>query len=88
VILDIYSVHCQEPTKAQAASIGMNLVFIPPVMTDDFETLQVRVWGNEPKLLAVVSAILSVQPQRKGEATSGSGFPAQGMGIREFTCHR
>jgi hypothetical protein len=45
VILDCYSVHRQEATKEYAASIGVNLLFIPPGMTDELQPLDRYVFG-------------------------------------------
>jgi hypothetical protein len=46
MILDSYSVHCQEAMKVHAASIGMNLLFIPPGMTNDFQPLDRFLLGH------------------------------------------
>jgi hypothetical protein len=45
VILDCYSVHRQRGTKDYAASIGIQLLFIPPGMTDEFQPLDRYVFG-------------------------------------------
>jgi hypothetical protein len=45
VILDCYSVHRQEATKCLAAPLGINLLFIPPGMTDELQPLDRYVFG-------------------------------------------
>jgi hypothetical protein len=38
IILDCFSVHRQEATKSHAVSLGINLLFIPPGITDEFQS--------------------------------------------------
>jgi hypothetical protein len=45
VVLDSYSVHRSAATKEYAAAIGINLLFIPPGMTDEFQPLDRYVFG-------------------------------------------
>jgi hypothetical protein len=45
VILDCYFIHRQKATKSHAASLGINLLFIPPGMTDELQPLDRYVFG-------------------------------------------
>jgi len=45
LLLDCYSAHRTDNAKAYAADIGVNLLFIPPGLTDELQPLDMAVFG-------------------------------------------
>ena len=45
LLLDMYSVHRSDETKTLAENLGIELIFIPPGMTDHYQPLDRRVFG-------------------------------------------
>ena len=45
LLLDQYSVHRTEPIRTLAQSLGVELIFLPPGMTDTYQPLDRRVFG-------------------------------------------